>query len=52
MMKFTKKEKAIMHEAFMVGRIYATSGEKEYPDEIQEKLRERCEFAVRLMLME
>ena len=51
-MKFTQREKAIMHEAFMVGRIYAASHEIETPEEIQEKLKERCGKAVRIMYAE
>ena len=41
-MEFTEREKDIMQEAFMVGRVYANRGEKETPAEIQEKLKERC----------
>ena len=37
-----EREKAIMMEAFMIGRIYATNGEKESPAEIQEKLERKC----------
>ena len=49
-MKFNRKERAIMNEAFMVGRIYASMGEKETPAEIYQKLEERCSKAVYLML--
>lgn len=40
--KLNEREQAIMHEAFMVGRIYATNGEKESPSEIHDKLLETC----------
>ena len=40
----TEKELAIMNEAFMIGRIYATGGEKETPVEIHNKLVEKCEI--------
>lgn len=43
----TEKEEAIMHEAFMTGRIYAASGEKETPVEIFQKLKTNCERASR-----
>ena len=52
MMRFTKKEEAIMQEAFMTGRIYTKGGEKETPVEIQEKLKENCEKAIRIMIDE
>ena len=38
----TKREIAIMNEAFMVGRVYANMGEKESPAEIQKKLEAKC----------
>jgi hypothetical protein len=43
-----EEREAIMQEAFMTGRIYATRGEKENPMVIQAKLRENCEKAVRI----
>ncbi len=43
----TKREEAIMQEAFMIGRIYNKMGEKESPIEIQNKLKEKCELAVK-----
>jgi len=42
----TKREEAIMYEAFMMGRIYAHGGEKETPVEIHNKLEENCKRAV------
>lgn len=45
-MKLTRREKRLMNEAFMVGRIYHAMGEKESPSEIHEKLIERCIKAV------
>jgi hypothetical protein len=38
----TEREELIMHEAFMVGRVYAARGEKESPTTIHEKLRRSC----------
>lgn len=38
----TKRELAIMNEAFMIGRIYATMGEKDSPAEIHGKLLSKC----------
>ena len=46
-MKMTKREEAIMQEAFMTGRVYANLGEKESPIEIQEKLKENCIKAIK-----
>lgn len=46
-MKFTNRETAIMHEAFMIGRIYATQGEKERPAEINDMLLKKCEHAAK-----
>ncbi len=40
--KLTEREKAIMNEAFMMGRVYATMGEKESPGEIGQKLMMNC----------
>ena len=42
---FSKREITIMNEAFMTGRIYATSGEKEKPAEIYAKMATRCKVA-------
>lgn len=38
----------VMNEAFMVGRIYHATGEKETPAEIYEKLEEKCLQALRI----
>lgn len=43
----TKREEAIMQEAFTIGRIYNQMGEKETPIEIQNKLKEKCELAAK-----
>ena len=43
-MKLTKNEEAIMNEAFMVGRVYATTDEKETPAEIHEMLINKCKL--------
>ena len=50
MKKFTKVEEAIMQEAFITGRIYSQTGEKEKPCEIQEKLKENCSNVVLRMI--
>ena len=42
---FSEREIAIMNEAFMTGRIYATGGEKESPAEIYAKMTIRCKRA-------
>jgi len=44
---FTEKEKTIMNEAFMTGRVYSSMGEKENPIEIHKKLEENCEKALK-----
>jgi len=44
---FTLREEAIIQEAFMTGRIYSHQGEQETPGEIQRKLRENCEKAIK-----
>jgi len=41
----SEREIAIMNEAFMVGRIYATGGEKEGPAAIYTKMAMRCKVA-------
>jgi len=38
----TSRDLKIMNEAFTIGRVYANTGEKESPTEIQEKLEEKC----------
>ena len=45
--KLTKKERAVMDEAFMVGRIYNKMGEKELPAEIYKKLEKNCINAIK-----
>ena len=40
--KLSKREHAVMNEAFMIGRVYNKMGEKEAPWEIQKKLIEKC----------
>jgi len=46
-MRLSKRERAIMNEAFMTGRVYASMGEKESPAEICEKLEENCIKAIK-----
>lgn len=45
-MKLTEREKTVMHEAFMTGRVYSTGGEKETPGQIHMKLHRNCENAL------
>lgn len=45
-MNWNIEKEAIMQEAFMTGRIYSRTGEKELPQDIQEKLKSNCERAV------
>lgn len=42
MSELNKREQAIAMEGFMVGRVYATGGEKEKPSEIYDKVFETC----------
>ena len=44
--EFSEREYAIMLEAFMTGRVYASMGEKERPADIQAKLKRNCQNAV------
>ena len=41
------EREVVMQEAFMTGRIYHATGERETPMEIHAKLHENCEKAVR-----
>ena len=43
-MKLTRRERIVMNEAFMIGRVYASMGEKESPSEIAEVLERKREF--------
>lgn len=49
-MKLNKRENIIAQEAFMTGRIYSNMGEKESPVEIQEKLLENIEKALKIQM--
>ncbi len=46
--KLTERELVIMNSAFMMGRVYSNTGEKEGPGEIDRKLVEHCLCCVRL----
>ena len=43
--KFTAREERIIYEAFMIGRVYTASGEKETPSEIHQILYDKCFLA-------
>ena len=43
----TRREEAIMQEAFITGRIYTNMGEKESPVDIQKKLESNCFGAIK-----
>ena len=45
--EFSQRDYALMEEAFMVGRIYSATGEKESPIEINDKLHEKCRQALK-----
>jgi len=44
--KFSQRDYVLMEEAFMTGRIYSATGEKENPMEISDKLHENCKKAL------
>lgn len=46
-MRFTRREKYIMREAFIMGRLYMANGEREGADEIHDLVEFQCEQAVR-----
>ena len=46
-MKFNYRENAIMQEAFMTGRVYASLGDKETSSEIHLILKRNCENAIK-----
>jgi len=43
-MTLTRRERIIMNEAFIIGRVYCAMGEKETPSEISDVLEKKCEF--------
>jgi len=48
--KFTKREEAIIYEAFMTGRVYASMGEKTPLLQILEQLDRNCKNAVKRII--
>lgn len=45
-MQFTKREKVVMREAFIMGRLYVAGGEREDPADIDALVAVQCEWAV------